>query len=74
MTKKEMINNIVMTAQCAGFALTPNQIEAISKMTVARIRAGYSLLCTGLADAVIDNGADVARAAQTVHDARVSML
>lgn len=74
MTKKEMINNIIMTAKCAGFPLTPEQIEAISKMTVARIRTGYSLLCTGLADIVIDNGADVARAAQTVHDARVSML
>lgn len=77
MTKKELINSIISVAMCGGFPLTPEQITVLNSLTVKRIKAGQTLLCTGLADVVCDSTLsdyEVILAQHTVSKARRSSL
>lgn len=74
MTKKQLIENIAITAMCGGFPLTPEQILGLHKITVKRIREGIMLACTGFVDVLLDPTSDVTEAVKTVSEARKSLL
>ena len=67
MTKKELINRIILTCMGTGCPLTPEQIDGINGMTIKNINKYMPLICRGFADVALDPDANPDAALQAQH-------